>query len=72
MSNVLDELRARKWRKPFAPFAIVVSDGRRLPVTKPLHCAFNEGIVIVVNDGAVSERCKPSQIVGFETLQPVG
>lgn len=69
--NVYDDLWNHYRRKPFAPFNIVLNDGRRLPITRPLQFAFNETRVVVIDEEDRFTRFTPSDIVEFEELHSV-
>ena len=76
--NVFEELLVRRQRRPFVPFVIVLSDGRRFMVNRPTQFAFSESIVGVFDESDASdprdrfERFRPSEIAAIESPQPVG
>jgi hypothetical protein len=73
MTDVIAELRARRRRQPFEPFVIVLKDGRRLPVNRRLQYAFTtEDRALVIDERDLVDFFKPSDIVAFESLHPVG
>ena len=72
MTDVVAELRARRHRKPFEPFVIVLTEGRRFPVNRKFQYAFTDDRVLVIDERDLADFFKPSDIAAFETLHPVG
>jgi hypothetical protein len=59
------ELERLMLAKPFVPFTIVMEDGDRLEVLRPLACAFCEDLLYVRMPGR-SVRTRMHKIVAFE------
>lgn len=72
MDNVLDVLRTYRWQRPFVPFVIVLNDGRRYQVDRPLAFAFSDSRVLVLDERGLSEFFPPSAIADVQLLQSVG
>jgi hypothetical protein len=72
MGDVLEVLRAYRWQKPFVPFVIVLKDGRRFQVNRPLAFAFSPSRVLVLDDRDLSDFFPPSAIADVQLLHPVG
>jgi hypothetical protein len=74
MTDFLEELRVLRRQKPFAPFTIVLKDGRRFTMKRSLQCAFTDDRVVafVYPDQDVNEFFRPSDIAALESAQPVG
>ncbi|HYO08619.1 MAG TPA: hypothetical protein VER17_06565 [Tepidisphaeraceae bacterium] len=70
--SVVQEMQARKRPGTFAPFAIVLKDGRRLPVNRPFQFAFNESRVVVLDEMDRVTEFLVTDISRFEELHPVG
>ena len=72
MSEVLQQLRARRRGEPFVPFAFVLKDGRRLVVQHRFQFGFNDFQVIVLDDRDRVTRFEPADIATLDELHPVG
>jgi hypothetical protein len=74
MTAVLEELRARRRQKPFLPFVLVLKDGRRFVMKRPLQYGFSEErvVIFVQHDRDEHEFFPPSDIATIESAQPVG
>ncbi|HYE17386.1 MAG TPA: hypothetical protein VEA69_03020 [Tepidisphaeraceae bacterium] len=63
----LGEVLMQKRRaKPFRPYTIVTTDGRRYPVREPLHAGYNGRWVLVLPDEGASVRIGREQLAAIE------
>jgi len=71
VTDAIAELKELRFRKPFVPFVIALSDGRRLPVNRPLQFAVQPWIGIVLDERDRLMRFNPADIVAIEVAQAV-
>lgn len=72
MNDVLELLGTYRRQRPFVPFVIVLRDGRRFQVNRPLQFGFNKGRVLVLDERDLSDFFPPSEIADVQLLHPVG
>lgn len=58
IESIQTELRELRMKKPFRPFRIVTSDGKKYTVGRPLWFAFNDKLIVVLLRGGASRRVK--------------
>lgn len=69
--EAIAELKSLRRREPFAPFVIVLNDGRRLPVQRRMLFAFQPWLGVVLDERDRISRFKPADIVAIEVAAPV-
>jgi hypothetical protein len=64
----LGELLMQKRKaKPFKPYTIVTTDGRRYTVRDPLHAGYNGSWVLVLPDDEASVRILRHELAAIES-----
>jgi hypothetical protein len=70
MNDIIGEMRTWRYRRPFEPFVIVLKDGRRFRIARPLQFGFNRVKVGVMDDRDHTEFFPASDIVSLERESP--
>ena len=69
--NKHDQLMELRLRRPFAPFRIVLKDGRTVELTRQLGFAVGGTLMLVAQDHGPALRVKIDQIVAINVLEPI-
>jgi hypothetical protein len=72
VDDVIAELKSRRRREPFEPFVIVLSNGRRLEVSRRFQYAFNPDQGVVLDERDCGDFFAIKDIARIESLHPVG
>jgi hypothetical protein len=65
------DLRSALLAKPFAPFALVMKDGRRYDVGRQFACAYAGDLVVISQPGGLVRR-RFHDVASVDVQQPVG
>ena len=60
-------LMQKRKAKPFKPYTIVTTDGRRYPVRDPLHAGYNGKWVLVLPEDEASVRIQRHELAAIES-----
>ncbi|HSI35804.1 MAG: hypothetical protein ACAI43_10075 [Phycisphaerae bacterium] len=60
-------LMQRRRARPFRPYVIVTTDGRRYPVREPLRAGYNGRYVLVLPDYEASVRIERDELAAIES-----
>lgn len=71
MNSMFEELKTLRRQKPFVPFVIILKNGHRIEVKRPLQYAFNEQRGLVLDDRDRVDPFRLPEIAEIQLLHPV-
>ncbi len=69
--QAVTELNALRRRDPFTPFVIVLQNGRRLIIHRPLQFGIQDWLGVAFDERERIVRFQPAEVVSIEVPTPV-